>query len=83
MGGIQRQTKRVASNRAIAEEAWKREQVATWSHAQDLVASVIALSHPKDGNKVVMFSDAPDNHWGSFLTQISTAELDVGVEVEK
>ena len=28
MGGIERRTKRVASNRTIAEEAWKSEQMA-------------------------------------------------------
>ena len=83
MGGIQRRTKRVASNRAIAEEAWKSEQVATWSNVQDLVANAVALSHPKDGYEVLMFPDASHNHWGSFLTQVPKAELEGGVEVEK
>ena len=49
MGEIQRRTKGVASNRAIAEEAWACEQVAAWSNAQDLVTHAVALSHPKDG----------------------------------
>ena len=30
-----------------------------------------------------MFSDVSDNHWGSFLTQVPTAELKGRVEVEK
>ena len=30
-----------------------------------------------------MFPDASDNHWGSFLTQVRTAEFEGGVEVEK
>ena len=30
-----------------------------------------------------MFPDASDNHWRSFLTQVPTAELEGGVEVEK
>ena len=81
--GIQRRTEGVASNRAIAEEAWKREQVAAWSNAQDLVANAVALSHPKGGYEVLMFPDASDDHWGSFLTQVPTAELEGGVEVEK
>ena len=34
MGKIQRRTKRVASNRAIAEEAWTLERVSAWSTAQ-------------------------------------------------
>ena len=33
IGGIQHRTKRIASNRAIAGEAWKRDQVAAWSNA--------------------------------------------------
>ena len=54
MGGIQRWTKRVASNRAIAEEAWK--------NAKDLVANAVASSHPNDGYEVLMFPDASDHH---------------------
>ena len=83
LGRIQRWTKRVASNRAIAEEAWKRQQVAAWCHAQDLVVNAIALSHPKDGYEVLVLPDASGNHWGSFFSQIPTAELEGGVEVEK
>ena len=48
MGGTHRRTKRVAPDRAIAEEAWKHEQVAAWSNAEDLVANAVALSHAKD-----------------------------------
>ena len=70
-------------SRAIAEEVWKREQVASWSNAQDLVANAVASSHPMDGFEVLMFPNGSDNHWGSFLTQVPTAELKDGVEVEK
>ena len=65
MGGIQRRTKQVASNWAIAEEAWKREQMDAWSNAQDLVVNAVALSPLKDGYEVLMFTDASDNQWGS------------------
>ena len=82
MGGIRRRTKRIASNQAIAKEAWKHEQVAAWSNAQDLVAKAVALSH-MDRHEVLMFLDVFDNHWGSFLKQIPTAELEDSVEVEK
>ena len=61
-GGIQSRAERVASKRGIAEEAWKREQVAAWSkwlpraiNAEDLVASAVALPHPKDGYEVLCF----------------------------
>ena len=47
------------------------------------MVNAVALSHPKDGYEVLMFPDASDNHWGSFSTQVSTAELEGGVEVEK
>ena len=56
MGGFERLTKRVTSNRAIAEEVRTREQMAARSNAQDLVANAVALSHPKDGYKVLFFS---------------------------
>ena len=45
--------------------------------------SIKLLSHPKDGYEMLMFSDASDKHWGSFLTQVPTTELEDGVEVEK
>ena len=47
------------------------------------MANAVALSHPKDGYEVQMFFDAPYNYWGSFLTQVPTAELEDVVEVEK
>ena len=83
MRGIKRRTKRVASNRSIAEEAWKREQVVAWINAQYLVANAVALMHPKDVYEVLIFPDVSDNHWGSCFTQVPATELEGGVEVEK
>ena len=45
MGGIRRRTKRVASDRAIADKAWTLEEVFARSNAQDLVSNAIALLH--------------------------------------
>ena len=47
------------------------------------MANAVALSHPTDRYEVLMFSDASDNYWGSFLTQVPTAKLEDGIEVEK
>ena len=47
------------------------------------MVNTVALMHPKDGYEVLMFPDASDNHWGSFLTQVPTAKLEGGIEVEK
>ena len=47
------------------------------------MANAVALSHPKDGYQVLMFPDASDNDWESFLTQVPTTELEDGVEVGK
>ena len=77
MGGVQHRAKRVA------KEAWKREQVAAWSITQDLEANAVALSHPKNEYEVLMFSDASENLWGSFLTQFPLPELEGGVEIVK
>ena len=62
VGGIQRRVERVVSKQPIAEDTWKRKQVAAWSNAQDLVANAVALSQPKGGYEVLIFPDAPDNH---------------------
>ena len=47
--------------------------MAGWSNAQDLVASAVASSHPKDGYEVLMFPHASDNSWGSFFTEVPKA----------
>ena len=70
-------------NWAIAEEEWKRDQVAAWSNTQDLVANAVALMHPKDGYEVLMFPDASDNHWGSLSTQVPATELKGGIKAKK
>ena len=36
----------------------------------------------KDGYEVLMFPDASDNNWGSFLTQVPTADLEGDVDVK-
>ena len=48
-----------------------------------MVANTVALSHSKDGYEVLMIPDAPDNHWGSCLTQVPATEHGGGFEVEK
>lgn len=75
-------TKRVASNRAIAPQSWTPELVAAWEQAQDMVANSVTLYRPKEDRTVLMFPDASDEHWGSFLTQVPQSELDAGVAVE-
>ena len=67
MAGASRRTKRVASNRVIQEDAWTAERVRAWRAAQDLVAQAVPLYHPRPGCVVLMFPDASDFHWGSFL----------------
>jgi len=82
MAGNPRRTKRVASNRAIPPEAWTPDLVAAWERAQDLVANAVTLYHPRDGYVVLMFPDASDEHWGSFLTQVPESEFYSDVPVE-
>ena len=64
MAGASRITKRVARNRVIQEDAWTAERVRAWRAAQDLVAQVVPLYHPRPGCVVLMFPDASDFHWG-------------------
>ena len=82
MAGAKSRTKRVASHRAISAGEWTSGLTWAWDTAQDLVAHAVALSHPKPGWAVLMFPDASDEHWGSFLTQVPQGELDRGVPVE-
>ena len=73
----------MASNRLISAGDWTSGLNGTWEAAQDLVANAVALSRPKPGWTVLMFPDASDGHWGTFLTQVQPQEeLDRGVSVE-
>ena len=56
--------------------------IGEWDAALDFVTHVVALSHSKPGWAVLLFPDASDEHWGSFLTQVPQGELDRGVPVE-
>ena len=66
MAGVNRLTKRVASNRTISAGEWTSELTGAWDTAQDLVAHAVALFHPKPGWVVLMFPDASDEHWAVF-----------------
>ncbi|CAB1118666.1 unnamed protein product [Ectocarpus sp. CCAP 1310/34] len=80
MASAPRRTKRIASNRPIESEAWTAGMAEAWTLAQDLAAHAVALS--EGGFAVLMFPDASDEHWGTFLTQVQQGELERGVSVE-
>ena len=82
MAGATRRTKRVASNRTISAGEWTSELIGAWDAAQDLVAHVLASSHPKPGWAVLMFPDASDEYWGSLLTQVPQGELQRGFSAQ-
>jgi len=80
--GNPNRTKQVAPSRAVAPGDWTSELVAAWDQAQDMVAHAVTLHHPREGCAVLMFPDASDEHWGSFLTQVPQSEFESGVPVE-
>ena len=82
MVGNPNRTKQVAPSRAVAPGDWTSELVAAWDQAQDMVAHAVTLHHPREGCAVLMFPDASDEHWGSFLTQVPQSEFESGVPVE-
>ena len=82
MRGNVRRTKRVAMNRAIPTDAWTASVAQAWTDAQALVAQAVNLSHPREGYAVLMFPDASDEFWGSFVTQVPQEEVDAGIAVE-
>ena len=82
LAGAKRRIKRVASTRAISAGDWISGLIGAWDAAQDLVAHAVALSHLKPGWAVLVFYDASDEHWTSFLTPVPQDALDCGVSVE-
>ena len=53
-----------------------------WTDAQDLVAHAVTLYHPPSSCQVLMFPDASECHWVSFVTQVPDAEMDQNLSVE-
>ena len=82
MAGAARRMKRVAKNRAIPPAAWTEGRLKAWADAHDLVAHAVTLYHPRPGCQVLMFPDASECHWGSFVTQVPDAEMDQNLPVE-
>ena len=82
MTGAARWTKRVAKNRAIPPAAWTEGRLKAWADAQDRLAHAVTLYHPRPGCQVLMFPDASECHWGSFVTQVPDAEMDQNLPVK-
>ena len=82
MAGAARRTKPVAKIRAIPCAAWTEGRLMAWADAQDLVAHAVTLYHPLPGCQVLMFPDAYECHWGSFVTRVPDAEMDQNLPVE-
>ena len=79
MAGAARRTKRVFKNRAIPTAAWTEGRLKAWADAQDLVAHAVTLYHPRSACQVLIFPDASECHWGSFVTQVPDAEMDLSL----
>lgn len=61
-------SRRLLEEVPIAADAWTSEMDRVRDAAQGLVAKTVALSHPREGNAGLMFSDASDQFGGTFLT---------------
>ena len=82
MAAAARRPKRVAKNRAIPPAVWTEGRLKAWADAQDLAAHAVTLCHPRPGCQELMFPDASECHWGSFVTQVPDAEMDQNLRVE-
>ncbi|CAM9632795.1 unnamed protein product, partial [Sphacelaria rigidula] len=80
--GAVRRTKRVATNRVIPPASWTADRLQAWAAAKDHVANAVMLFHPRPGCQVLMFLDASECHWGSFVTQVPDAEMQQRLPVE-
>ena len=83
MAGAARRTQRVAKNRAIPPATRTEGRFKAWADAQDLVGHVVTLYYRRPGCQALMFPDASECHWGSFVTQVPDAEMDQNLPVEE
>ena len=72
----------MAKNGVIPPAAWTEGRLKAWADVQDLVAHAVTLHHPRPGHQVLVFPDASECHWGSFVTKVPDAEMDQTLPVE-
>ena len=82
MVGAARRTKRVAKSRVIQPASWTKDRLQAWVAAKDLVTQTVTLFQSRLGCQVLVFPDASECHWGSFVTQVPDAEMDQNLPVE-
>ena len=82
MVGAARRTKRVAKSRVIQPASWTKDRLQAWVAAKDLVTQTVTLFQSRLGCQVLVFPDASECHWGSFVTQVPDAEMQQWWQVE-
>jgi hypothetical protein len=84
MREVMRSTGSVKSSklkRVQLKESWKEERSKCFERMKHIIAHSVTVSHPKDGYKMCLFTDASDFHWGVIMTQMPKEDLDFDVLV--
>ena len=68
-------TKRHASKVALSEVGWNEEHVCCWENTKRALANVVQLMHPDLNQKLCVFADASESHWGAVVTQVPHDQL--------
>lgn len=65
--------KRAVSKISLGER-WETEHTKAFDHLKKQLASAVELSHPKEGYRLCLSTDASESHWSTILTQSPISE---------
>ena len=76
--------KKVLQRRNLSQyEQWNEEKKKAFTQAKELLKSSLITAHYDPKQRVCIFPDASDNHWGLFITQVPHEDLDKEFEKQR
>lgn len=77
---VKKRTERAVRNISLSEQ-WGIAHDSAFRQIQAQIVQSIELAHPKAGQRLCLFTDASETHWGSVFTQVPNKQM--GREIEK
>ncbi|KAF0717913.1 Aste57867_2014 [Aphanomyces stellatus] len=70
-----KRNKQAAAAVLLADIEWTDEHAACLEKTKQVLGHVVELCHPDPEQRLCVFADASENHWGSVITQVPTDQL--------
>ena len=77
-----KRTRRAADRRMLMDNDWTAERTAAWEMVRERIAKAVPVYYPKEGYRVLVFTDASDLFWGGCVTQVPEEEFSQGLTAD-